>query len=217
MEFNIVTLWPYTLILIICILIYSYFLEKKRSEALELIAQKLGFSFTKSGRETTKSMHESFDLFSKGSHRKLRNEIWGNNNNNRVSIFGYSYAMSHGSSAKAYSQTVLSIEYSELNIPEFELEPEYITHKIAQVFGYQDIDFESFPVFSQKYLLRGKDEVKIRQLFTPEVISFFETNQDIHIEAQGNTLIFYKPSQRCEPDEIKEFYRKGQIALSNFI
>ena len=85
------------------------------------------------------------------------------------------------------------------------------------MFGYQDIDFESFPVFSKKYLLRGSDEVKIRALFTPEVIRFFEKNQNIHIEGQGNTLIFYKPSKRCKTDEIKAFYQKGKIALSNFI
>jgi hypothetical protein len=112
---------------------------------------------------------------------------------------------------------VLSIEGSKLNFPKFELEPENTFHKIGQVFGYQDIDFESFPIFSKKYLLRGNDEAKIRELFTPEVIKFFERNQNIHIEAQGNTLIFYRPSKRCKPDEIKGFYQDGQVALSHFI
>lgn len=217
MEFNIATLWPYILIFFIGSLIFTYFYEKKRSEALELIAQSLGFSFSKSGRETTKSMHESFDLFSKGHSRKLRNEIWGNNKKNRVSIFGYSYSQSNGNNSTTYSQTVLSIENCELNFPKFELKPENTLHKIGQVFGYQDIDFESFPVFSKEYLLRGNDEVKIRALFTPEVISFFETNQNIHIEAHRNTIIFYKPSKRCKPDEIKEFYQQGQVVLANFI
>ena len=217
MEFSLANLWPYILIFFIGSLIFSYIYEKKRTEALELIAKSLGFSFSKSGRDSTKSMHHNFELFSKGHSRKLKNEMWGNNNNNRISIFGYSYSERNGENSHTYNQTVLSIEDSKLNFPNFELEPENTFHKIGQVFGYQDIDFESFPIFSKNYLLRGSDEVKIRALFTREVINFFETNQNIHIEAQGNTLIFYKPSKRCKPDEIKAFYQKGQIALSNFI
>jgi hypothetical protein len=217
MEFSFDNLWPYLVIFFVGSLIFSYIYEKKRTEALELIAKKLGFSFAKAGRESTQSMHNHFELFSKGHSKKLKNEIWGSNNNNNISIFGYSYRESSGNNSTTYSQTVLSIENSKINLPKFELEPENTLHKIGQVFGYQDIDFESFPVFSKEYLLRGNDEVKIRTLFTTEVISFFEINLNIHIEAQGNTLIFYKPSQRCKPDEINDFYQKGQVVLSNFI
>lgn len=217
MEFSIDTLWPYILILVVGSLIFSYVYEKKRTEALELIAKNLGYSFSKSGRETTKSTHENFALFSKGHSRKLKNEIWGNNKDNKVSIFGYSYSQRNGENSSTYKQTVLSIEDNKLNLPQFELEPENTFHKIGQVFGYQDIDFESFPIFSKKYLLRGCDEMRIRELFTPEVIKYFEKNQNLHIEAQGNTVIFYKPSKRCNPDEIKKFYQEGKVALSNFI
>jgi hypothetical protein len=217
MEFNIGTLWPYILIFIIGSFIFSYVYEKKRTEALELIAKSIGFSFSKSGRETTKSIHQNFELFSKGHSRKLKNEIWGKDNNNHVSIFGYSYSQRHGDNTTTYNQTVLSIKDIKLNLPSFELEPENTFHKIGQVFGYQDIDFDSFPVFSKKYLLRGNDEARIRELFTPTVIEYFERNQNIHIEAQGNTLIFYKPSKRCKPDEIKGFYHDGSIALSNLV
>jgi len=217
MEFSFDNLWPYILIFFVGSLIFSYVYEKKRTEALELVAQRLGFSFSKTGRESTQAMHNSFELFSKGHSKKLKNEMWGKKNSNRVSIFGYSYRQSSGNSSTTYSQTVLSIENNGLSLPKFELEPENTFHKIGQVFGYQDIDFESFPVFSKEYLLRGNDEVKIRSLFTPEVIKFFEFNLNIHIEAQGHTLIFYKPSQRCKPDEINDFYQKGQVVLSNFI
>lgn len=217
MEFSLGTLWPYILIFIIGSLIFSYIYEKKRTEALDLIAKNLGFSFSKSGRETTKLSHKHFELFSKGHNRKLKNEIWGKNRNNKVSIFGYSYSQRNGEHSSTYNQTVLSIEASTSNFPKFELEPENTFHKIGQVFGYQDIDFESFPIFSKKYLLRGNNEIEIRELFTPEVIKYFEINQNIHIEAKGNTLIFYKPSKRCKPDEIQRFYQEGQTALSNFI
>jgi hypothetical protein len=217
MDFSLDNLWPYILTFMVGSLIFSYIYEKKRTEALELVARGLGFSFSKSGRETTKSKHESFELFSQGHSKKLRNELWGKDRNNIVSIFGYSYTQGHGKNSTTYNQTVLSIKVSNLNFPKFELEPENTLHKIGQVFGYQDIDFEAFPLFSKKYLLRGNDETKIRQLFTPKVIKYFEINQNIHIEAQGNTLIFYKPSKRCKPDEIQAFYHDGNATLSNLI
>jgi len=209
--------WIYIIIFIIGALLHLYLYEKKYTKKLELIADKLGFVFSKSGRELTESMHQNFELFSK-SHRKiLKNEMWGIDGNNNVSIFEYCYTLGNNESENTYKQTVLSIECSELNSPHFELRPKNTFHKIGQVFGYQDINFNSFPIFSKKYLLRGDDENKIQEFFTPEIIKFFESNLDICVEAQGNILIFYKASKRCKPNEIKIFYHDGKTILSKFI
>ncbi|MCK5664257.1 MAG: hypothetical protein KAI17_12270, partial [Thiotrichaceae bacterium] len=123
----------------------------------------------------------------------------------------------HGKHSSSYSQTVLSIEVSKLTFPEFTLAPENVLHKIMQFMGGQDIDFESFPVFSKKYLLVSSEEAKIRELFTPEMIKYFEANQGLHIECQGNILILYKQKKRSDPSEIKAFYQDGESALSNFM
>jgi hypothetical protein len=217
MEFNMDQLWPYILIFIVGSCVFSFSREKKQTKELELIAKKLGFSFSKSGRDKTQSIHENLELFSKGSSTQLKNEMWGKDKKNTISIFEYSYIKGRGRKSGTYNQTVLSIEFGELNLPNFELKPENTLHKIGQVFGYQDIDFELFPVFSKKYLLRGNDEIKIRALFTPTVIKYFEKNHNICIEAQKNTLIFYKSSTRCKPDEIKKFYQYGHATLSNLV
>ena len=151
MEFSTDNLWLYIIILIAGSLIYSYIYEKKRTEALKLIARSLGFSFSKEGREITLSNHSNFELFSKGHSKKFRNEMWGKDKNNAVSIFGYSYTQGHGKNSSTYKQTVLSIECGELKSPKFILKPENTFHKIGQVFGYQDIDFDSFPTFSKDF------------------------------------------------------------------
>jgi len=217
MDFNINSFWPYFLAITACSLIWSYFHEKKRTEALKLTAKTMGFSFSTSGREITQSTCENFELFSKGHSKKLKNEMWGVDTGNNISIFGYSYSQGYGKDSRTYNQTVLSIECDKLQSPNFELTPENAFHKIGQVFGYQDIDFESFPIFSKKYLLRGNDEVNIRKLFTPAVIKFFELNQNLYIEVQGNTLIFYRPSKRYKPDEIQSLYHDGRAVLSTFL
>lgn len=211
-----INLIPYFIGLAACMLLVGYIYEKKRTEALALIANSLSFSFSKVGREVTEHKHRNFQLFSKGRSRKIKNEMWGKRNGNDVSIFGYQYTEGHGKNSTTYKQTVVSMDCSKLKFPSFELKPENTLHKIGQIFGYQDIDFASFPTFSKKYLLRGADESEIRQLFTAQVIHFFESNQNLCIEAHDSTLIFYKPFKRCKPGEIVEFIEEGQSVQQVF-
>jgi len=207
---------PYFLAFAACALIISYIYEKKRTEALKLVAENLGLSFSKKARDQTKHKHQNFQLFSKGHTSRIKNEMWGNRDGMHISIFGYQYTVGHGKHSTTHHQTVVALDCKKLKFPTFELEPENTFHKIGQVFGYQDIDFEAAPEFSRKYLLRGDNEIKIRQLFTPNVIRFFESNKSLCIEAQNNTLIFYKPSKRCKPDEIEVFLAEGQRIRAAF-
>jgi len=207
---------PYFLAFAACALLIGYIYEKKRTEALKLVAKSLGFSFSQKARYQTEPKHQNFQLFSKGHGSKVKNEMWGKRNGTHVSIFGYQYTVGHGKHSTTHHQTVVALDCKTLNFPTFELKPENTLHKIGQVFGYQDIDFEDSPEFSRKYLLRGDNEAKIRQLFTPRVIRFFESNQSLCIEAQNNILIFYKPSKRCKPDEISVFLAEGQRIRAAF-
>jgi len=201
---------PYFIGLAVCIMLITYIYEKKRTEALKLTAKNLRFTFSKAGRGLTEHKHRNFELFSKGHGKKVKNEMWGSRRGMDVSIFGYYYTVGYGKNANKYSQTVVSMDCNKIKFPAFELKPENTFHKIGQVFGYQDIDFETFPSFSKEYLLRGEDETRIRQLFTARVIRFFESNKNLCIEAHNNTLIFYKPSKRCKPEDIEDFVEEGQ-------
>ena len=79
--------------------------------------------------------------------------------------------------------------------------------------GYQDIDFESHPTaaeFSEKYLLRGKDEQKIRALFTDTALTFFAAHPDeVCVEGSGDELIWYQPEKTIEPADIPAFMKEG--------
>jgi len=89
------------------------------------------------------------------------------------------------------------------------LRPEGLMHKIGSLFGYQDIDFDSHPNFSKHYLLRGSDEEAIRELFDDDLLSFFETQEKVCVEADGHDLIIYRQRKRIEPDTVQEFLREG--------
>lgn len=194
------------------LLIFGYIYEKKRSEALILVAHSLGFTFDKLGRDLTRKIHDDFFLFSLGDNytRDIKNEMWGVLDGLQISIFGYQYTVGFGRNSRTYKQTVLSIECTSTVLPEFVLRPENLMHKIGQIFGYKDIDFESSYTFSDSYLLQGDNEDEIRKIFTNDVLSYFASNLGLSVESKNNLLLFYRDSKRCNPKEIERFCSEGR-------
>jgi hypothetical protein len=130
-----------------------------------------------------------------------------------VRIFAYRYMISGGKSSHAVRQTVICFRSPQLSLPDFSMRREEWHHKMGSALGYQDIDFESHPTaaeFSKKYLLRGKDEQKIRALFTDTVLTFFAAHPDkVCLEARLDQLIWYQPEKIIEPEDIPAFMKEG--------
>ena len=79
-------------------------------------------------------------------------------------------------------------------IPVFSLEKEQLFDKVMSMVGFQDIDFEEFKVFSDKFHLIGRNETEVRAFFSSELIKFFNTHEIYHIESNGEAL--YKSCNR---------------------
>ena len=92
-----------------------------------------------------------------------------------------------------------------LDLPAFELRPENALIRLASTFGYQDIDFDSFPEFSKRYLLRGEDEAAIRSRFGPGVLQGLERNLGWWIEGAGPLVLLYRQGKRVKPSELYGF------------
>jgi len=192
------------------VIFYIRKMEKQRTEALAVVAKQLGGKFLETPDENFQKSFDQFQLFSKGSSKKIKNIISFNNLNNTCDIFGYTFTTGTGKNRSTSTQTVASFSGRELDFPDFDLCPQNILHNIGKVFGYQDIDFESSPEFSDKYLLRGKNEKTIRSLFNQRLLKYFEKNDSLYVEARADRVIIYKPYQRVKPEEIKNFYNQSQ-------
>jgi hypothetical protein len=70
-----------------------------------------------------------------------------------------------------------------------------------------DIDFESAPLFSKKLKLTGENESAIRELFTDDLLGFFESEEIYHIECNGKALIIFKSLRIANSGEIKNMVR----------
>ena len=94
---------------------------------------------------------------------------------------------------------------------------ENFLHKIADVFGFKDIDFKNYPLFSKNYLLKGTNEQAIRKLFDSQIINFFEQKR-IHsvIESGMNKIVYYKLGKRVKPDQLNSFIEEVRRIVELF-
>ncbi|TAG04047.1 MAG: SulP family inorganic anion transporter [Cytophagia bacterium] len=89
-------------------------------------------------------------------------------------------------------------------IPDFTLTQESFMSRVLQTVGYEDINFENSPDFSEKYLLKGEDEKNIRLFFNENLIRLLEINTNFNIEAVENRVLIYGDMQLMNRIEIED-------------
>lgn len=189
--------------------------EKDRTAQFKQIAHRMGLLFYPKGDAAFLQGLAGLHLFSQGHSKKVSNLLHGVSgqlgvtDQVEVGIFAYRYVTGGGQHSRAVRQTVIAFRSPQLHLPEIALRPQNLFHRIGGVFGYQDIDFDAHPKFSKKYLLRGNDEQKIREVFTHELLAFFETEEGISVEAGGDRLISYRGGKRIRPEDVRSFMEEG--------
>lgn len=196
-------------------LFFSFRAEKKRREALQRVADELGFTFSPQAPGLLAGF-DGMHLFSQGHGKRLTNVLQGEANGLTVDVFDYAYTTGGGKNSHTHRQTVVCFHLPDRELPVFSLRPENVLHRIGTWFGYQDINFDDFPVFSKRYLLRGPDEPAIRGVFTPKVLTFYEGLTGVSTEGAGRTLIFYRDNRRVQPEQVRGFLEEGFAMLQVF-
>lgn len=158
----------------------------------------------------TKAYLKGFELFKYGNG-KIRNlcQQKSSSLDTEINVFDYSYAISTGKSSVKYDQTVFFVNSKKLGLPQFYMKPEHMGHRIAAFLGWEDIDFEKYPSFSEKYHLSGENEDFIRHAFNDYVLKFFSTTSGWTIEAVNYYLIFYSHNTLVPENVMYDFYRLG--------
>ena len=183
--------------------------EQARTERFQEVAEDLGLEFFPTGDPAVQEAIGHLRLFNQGHGRRTQNMLSGQTDDIEIAIFGYRFITGGGKNQQTHHQSVISFQSPNLSLPEFELRPEHFFHKIGQAFGYKDIDFDSHPIFSKRFLLRGPDEAAIREFFKPELLEFFESHQGVSLEATGDRLIYYRARKRIKPEEVRSFMEEG--------
>jgi len=209
-----IVFWALFIGLAVFLIIYNKRKERERTQALQQLAATLGWSFAADAPLTQIAWLDRFTLFSQGRSRQIKNFMYGQAQGVKAAVFDYVYVTGSGKSQQTHYQTVVYLEPLNVALPMFSLRPETLFHRMLSAFGYQDIDFGQRPEFSKQYILRGQNELAIRQAFNDRVLSFFEGYAGTCVDAGGNQLFIYRAGQRFQPPEIEGYVGLGLQAMN---
>jgi len=183
--------------------------SRKRRNGMQAFAESLSFAFRKDGDVGEMAALSSFKLFSKGRNRRMYNVMEGVANGINLRLFDYRYRTGSGKNSHTWHQTVIAFDAGDLRLPKFVMTPENLFHKIGSAFGYHDIDFDTHPSFSKKYLLRGDSEEEIRERFTKELLDHLQETKGLCLEGYGDLLVMYRKNKRVKVPELNDLMARG--------
>ena len=183
---------------------------KKRTEAMRAIAESLEMEFVAEKCDPSTLGIDGIDLFDQGRSRKVLNLIRGTFEDTNAFIFDYHYVTGGGKNSAKYLQTVIAFKIRSkygFKLPQFTCKPERFYHRFADVFGFKDIDFEQYPVFSKAYRLNGDRGDSVRNIFNETVIRKLEaeSKQRWNVDGSGEWLVIHKNDRIIKPDDCPKF------------
>jgi hypothetical protein len=194
-------------VLVVLGIIFATLAAKKRREAFAILAARLGLSYSADQDREIAQRFDFLDRLAQGSNRYAYNILSGNFQGQDITTFDYHFE-THSTDSKGHRQThhhhfsffILRLERA---FPELTIAPEGVFSKIAQAFGYDDIDFESHE-FSRKFCVRSKDKKFAYDVCHARMIEYLLANDDLNIEIEDAVLALGFASclapERIEPN-----------------
>jgi MFS superfamily sulfate permease-like transporter len=119
----------------------------------------------------------------------------------------------------SFSVKALYLKEFNYQMPVFRLQKEGTLDKLTEQFSkYKDIDFEEYPQFSEKHLLKSEDEEAIRKIFSPSLIRFLEINSGYYIESNGKDILIipeYSIDELSDIEKLLEFGKSFESLISS--
>jgi len=171
--------------------------QTKRQKSLQNISEELHWNYKSEYKEDTKEL-PNFGYFKTRQITKISNTL----SNEQCTLFDIEFSEGELIAKQNVKATMLYIELKN-EIPQFTLDKEGIFEYIIHFAGFKDINIDEHPDFSKRFYLSGKNEEKIREFFTDELILFFESNKYYHIESNEKGLLIIGNERLAGVKEIK--------------
>ncbi len=202
-------------VLVVVLILVARKIERNRTEALRQASVGVGLDFEERGDIEQIRALGDLPIFGRGRGKKVKNLMSGRNAAGDVRVFDYAFTTGGGKSSHTWTQTIALYPGGGRGLPDFVLSPENpIFHKMGQLLGWQDIDFESNPAFSSSYILKGGDETAIRAAFAAGTLEFFEQHEGWSVEVQGGNLGIYRSEKRVKPEQMGTFLDETATVLA---
>lgn len=203
-------IFPISCLAILTILILTLIVSLRKSshrrEDLQKPAKQMAWTYTK---DTTLPFLKEFDRYLNTSWVSDSNTLTGSSSNvlmgrmneRNIVVSDQTYSTGSGKNRTTYRKTIIGIELPEAQLPIMSLYPEGFMDKVFDTLSKYDIDFENRPLFSQKYVLYGKNEAQIRSFFNDTILAFYEQQTPFTTVCGGKYLVIYE-NGLLDPHEI---------------
>jgi len=177
--------------LILAGVIFNFILERKRRAALAELALRLNLDFDASEDDGIPGRFGFLKQLDQGENRYATNVISGIYQQYNVLAFDYHY-QTYSTDSKGHRTTqhhwfsffILTLPAT---FPELTIRRESFFTKVAEVFGYQDINFESAE-FSKAFNVRSPDKKFAYDVCNAPMMEYLLANRDLSVEIENEVV-----------------------------
>jgi len=178
------------LVLIVISTIYGLIQARKRLEGLNELALRLGLNFSAAEDYELAERYSFLKQLAQGENRYARNVLSGTYQQDQVLAFDYHYeTYTEGKGGRQthhhwFSFFILTLP---MVFPDLTIRRENLLTKVAEVFGYQDIKFESAE-FSKAFCVRSPDKKFAYDVCNAQMLEYLLANRDLSVEIENQVL-----------------------------
>ena len=186
---------PFIFVVVVIVIaigaIFNAIAQRKRCEALFELAQRLNLTFDAGQNLDIADRFSFLKQLDQGENRYATNVLSGTYQQNDILAFDYHYE-THSTDSKGHRQTeehwfsffILTLPAA---FPDLTIRRENFFTKIAEVFGYQDIKFESAE-FSKAFNVRSQDKKFAYDVCNAKMMEYLLANRDLSIEIENEVI-----------------------------
>lgn len=171
--------------------VICYFLQRwLRCRRLAALARRWGLAFNPWRDYGFAARYPFFDQLQRGKDHYAFNVISGRLQQHVIFAFDYHYEvpdLDFKSISRRHHYFSFFILLLPAALPAIQIAPENWRSKVAQAFGYPDIDFESAE-FSKAFCVRSKDKRFAYAVCNAQMMEFLLANRRLAIEIDGPAL-----------------------------
>ncbi len=192
-------------VVLVCVLGYfGYLAEKKRREEMAALAASLGLRFDPGPDHGHDEEYGHFEIFRRGHSRVALNTMSGDlpvaGRSCRVVAGDFRYKVTSGSGKNRRTHThnfSYAIVELPFQAPALLIRPEGMFDKLAGVFGFDDIDFES-EEFSRKFYVKSPDKKFAYDVLHPRMMEFLLANRAAALDLEYGRVCLADGSRRWD-------------------
>lgn len=177
--------------LVVALGILAWKQEQKRIRAITMFCTENGLQLSRSRDRGLSRTFSFIPQLANGDNRYAENVIRGSLADFPVIGFDHHYETestdSEGRSTTHHHHHCVYAVVLDESFPHLAISPEGLFSKVAQAFGYDDIDFESHE-FSRKFCVRSKDRKFAYDFCNPAMIEFLIAHPPPPVAVSGNLL-----------------------------